>query len=166
MPFVCIFHRKKNMTVAFPWIFAQLWSPSSVSQNLGWMWCHLWVMAAQHLPQQLGTCFTVVDTVVFAWRSLAQIMLNCCPQQHFVLIVNGGLIILASWMDCFNFILWKSFQMRELVGIPLLRDVLYYLWNYVLLLCRYLCWDGSGPFTTAVSETSLNSPLQVVSVWF
>lgn len=82
-------------------------------------------MAAQHLPpmQQLSRRFTVVGTV-FDVRSSAQIKLNHSPQQYFSLIMNGRLILPASLMGHFNFIPQRSLQIRELICIPFLRDVL------------------------------------------
>ena len=84
------------------------------------------VVAARHLPlvQQLSWRFSVVGTVVFCVRSLAQIKLNHRPQQHFGLIRNGRLILPALLMGHFNFIPQRSLQIRELICIPLLRDVL------------------------------------------
>lgn len=61
-------------------------------------------MAAQHLPpmQQLSRRSTVVSTVVFDVRSLAQTKLNHCAQQRFSVIMNVSLILPASLMGQFN----------------------------------------------------------------
>lgn len=115
-----------------------------------------WWLLSRRAALMLGTAFDV--------RSLAQIKLNHCPQQHFSLTAEKRLILPVSLVDCFDLIHQRSFWIRDQICIPVLRNVLCCLWNDVM---QIPVPRPSIPctFTKAVNEISPSYPCRECQYW-